>query len=55
MFDAGAPRKTGDNEFALTWNVGGVPVLATLRPSSANNPFQRSLFTNLHAPPSLKK
>jgi type VI secretion system protein ImpL len=55
MFDAGAPKKTGDNQFTLTWNVGGVPVVATLRPSSANNPFQRSLFTNLHAPPNLKK
>jgi len=55
MFDAGSPHKTGDNQFSLSWNVGGVPVLATLRPSSANNPFQRSLFTNLHAPQSVRK
>ena len=55
MFDAGAPHKTGDNQFALSWNVGGVPVLATLRPSSANNPFQRSLFTSLHALQSVRK
>ncbi len=53
MFDAGAPSKTGGNQFELTWNVGTVPVHATLRPSSSNNPFQRTLFTSLHAPPNV--
>ena len=55
MFAAGGPNKTGDNSYALAWNVGGIPVRATLRPSSTNNPFNRSLFTTLHAPQSVQK
>ncbi|HEY0007055.1 MAG TPA: type VI secretion system membrane subunit TssM [Pyrinomonadaceae bacterium] len=55
MFTAGSPSKTGENQFALLWNVGSVPVRATLRPSSATNPFNRSLFTSLHAPEALQK
>jgi type VI secretion system protein ImpL len=54
MFAAGGGSRTGDNQFALTWNVGGVPVRATLRPSSTNNPFQRTLFTSLHAPQNIR-
>ncbi len=55
MFDAGSPSKTGDNQFNLSWNVGGVPVKAVLRPSSAVNPFQRSLFTSMHAPQNVRR
>jgi type VI secretion system protein ImpL len=54
MFNAGGASKTTDNQFVLSWNVGGVPVRATLRPSSANNPFQRTLFTSLHAPQNVR-
>jgi type VI protein secretion system component VasK len=57
MFEAGGGtrNKAGDNEYSLSWNVGSVNVRANLRPSSANNPFQRSLFTNMRAPQSLQK
>ncbi|MEJ7617380.1 MAG: type VI secretion system membrane subunit TssM [Pyrinomonadaceae bacterium] len=55
MFAAGAPTKTPDGQFALTWNVGAVPVSATLRPDSANNPFQGNLFKTLCAPQGLQK
>ncbi len=55
MFEAGGANKSGDNQFALSWNVGSVTVSATLRPSSANNPFQRSLFKSMHAPQTLQK
>lgn len=54
MFNAGGASKTADNQFSLSWNVGGVSVRATLRPSSTNNPFQRTLFTNLHAPQAVR-
>ncbi len=55
MFNAGGANKTGENQYTLQLNIGGVPVKATLRPSSANNPFERSLFTNLRAPENLEK
>lgn len=55
MFNAGGATKSGDNQYTLNLNIGGVPVKATLRPSSANNPFERSLFTNLRAPENLEK
>jgi type VI secretion system protein ImpL len=55
MFAAGNPSKSGENQFTLTWNVSNVPVRAILRPSSANHPFNRALFTALHAPQSLQK
>lgn len=55
MFAAGAPTKTPDGQFALVWNVGSVPVRAMLRPSSANHPFQQTLFTALRAPQSVQK
>lgn len=50
MFAAGGPNKTGDNQYQLAWNVGGTMVRAVLRPSSAVNPFDRRLFTQLRAP-----
>jgi len=53
-FQGGGATKTADNQFALTWNVGGVPVRATLRPSSANSPFARTLFTNVRAPQTVR-
>jgi type VI secretion system protein ImpL len=52
MFAAGGASKSGENLYSLSWNVGNVPVRATLRPSSATSPFERSLFTQLHAPQS---
>ncbi|HEY0546757.1 MAG TPA: type VI secretion system membrane subunit TssM [Pyrinomonadaceae bacterium] len=55
MFKDGNPTKIGDNLYSLQFNIGGVPVKATLKPSSANNPFERSLFTALRAPENLQK
>ncbi|HEX6729844.1 MAG TPA: type VI secretion IcmF C-terminal domain-containing protein, partial [Pyrinomonadaceae bacterium] len=54
MFAAGSPNQTNENQFSLSWNAGSVPVRATLRPSSANHPFRRNLFTNLRAPKTLQ-
>jgi type VI secretion system protein ImpL len=55
MFDAGSPVKT-DGGYKLSWNVGSATVHATLTPgSTANNPFDRQLFTNLHAPQKIEK
>jgi type VI secretion system protein ImpL len=55
MFNRGGANKTGENQYTLQFNVGGVPVRAKLTPSSANSPFERSLFTNLRAPENLQK
>lgn len=55
MFANGNPTKSPDGQIALTWNVGTTSVHASLRPSSANNPFARTLFTALHAPPNPQK
>lgn len=55
MFTAGGAQAAGENGYALTWNVGGVPVRATLRPSSQTNPFNRQLFTNMRVPQSIEK
>jgi type VI secretion system protein ImpL len=41
---------SGDNSYALSVRVGPASVRATLRPSSAVSPFDRTLFTNLRAP-----
>jgi type VI protein secretion system component VasK len=40
----------GDNSYAVSIRVGPANVRATLRPSSAVSPFDRTLFTNLRAP-----
>jgi type VI secretion system protein ImpL len=53
-FAAGAPNKMGDNQYALSWNLGSLTVRADLRPASATNPFDRSLFTSLQAPQNLR-
>lgn len=42
-------------QYQLAWGVGTVTVRAQLRPSSAASPFQRSLFTQLRAPQSLRE
>jgi len=55
MIDAGSKGTSGGSQTDLSWNVGNVSVRATLRPASATNPFQRSLFRNLHAPQNLQK
>jgi type VI secretion system protein ImpL len=55
MIDAGSRGTSGGSQFDLAWNVGNVQVRASLRPASATNPFQRSLFKNLHAPQNLQK
>jgi type VI protein secretion system component VasK len=55
MIDAGSKGTSGGSQMDLSWNVGNVSVRATLRPASATNPFQRSLFRNLHAPQNLQK
>lgn len=55
MFAAGAPSQSGENQFNLSWTVGSTQVRAILRPSSANHPFRRTLFTVLRAPQNLQK
>lgn len=55
LIDAGSHGLPGTDQFDLSWTVGTVTVHATLRPASANNPFQRALFKNLHAPQNLQK
>jgi type VI secretion system protein ImpL len=56
MVLSGKSSKTSDNQFTLSWTVGGVNVRARLRPDSPSaHPFQRSLFTDLHAPSTLQK
>src|SRR5215471_6497372 len=55
MIDAGSRGTSSGSQFDLAWNVGNVQVRASLRPASATNPFQRSLFKNLHAPQNLQK
>jgi len=48
-------QKTGDNQYAMVWNMGSGVVRATMHPaSSANNPFQLSLFRLMRAPESLR-
>lgn len=42
-----------DNAYTLSVGVGQSTVRATLRPSSAASPFERTLFTNLRAPQSV--
>jgi type VI secretion system protein ImpL len=54
MIDAGSKGMADNARFNLSWNVGSTQVHATLRPASANNPFQRALFRNLHAPQNLQ-
>jgi type VI secretion system protein ImpL len=54
MFIGGGASKIGENQYALSWNVGGTPVRATLAPSSTTNPFQRTVFTQLRAPQGLR-
>jgi type VI secretion system protein ImpL len=55
MIDAGSRGTGNGSQFDLAWNVGNVQVRASLRPASATNPFNRSLFKNLHAPQNLQK
>lgn len=55
MFWAGAPTKGSEGQLELKWTVGDVPVRATLRPDSVNNPFESNLFKTLHAPQGLQK
>ena len=54
MFIAGGASKIGENQYALSWNVGGTAVRASLAPSSTTNPFQRTVFTQLRAPQGLR-
>jgi len=55
MIEAGSKGLAVTDKVDLSWNVGNAQVRATLTPASANNPFQRSLFKNLHAPQNLLK
>jgi len=54
MLDAGSRLLMTSDQYELTWDVGSLQVHATLRPASANNPFQRTMFKNLHAPQNQK-
>ncbi|MCI0485337.1 MAG: type VI secretion system membrane subunit TssM [Blastocatellia bacterium] len=53
MFAAGKPTKIAENQYQLSWTVDSATVRAVLRPSSATNPFDRSLFTQMRAPQTL--
>ncbi|HWQ33719.1 MAG TPA: type VI secretion system membrane subunit TssM [Blastocatellia bacterium] len=53
MFEQGSPRKVG-SQYQLAWPVGGVTVRAVITPASATHPFDRSLFTQMPVPVSLK-
>jgi type VI protein secretion system component VasK len=55
MFDVGSRQLGTTDQFDLAWDAGTVQVHATLRPASTNNPFQRILFKNMHAPQNLLK
>ena len=55
MIEAGSKGLAVSDKVDLSWNVGNAQVRATLTPASANNPFQRALFKNLHAPQNLLK
>ncbi len=55
LFETGAHGQAGLGQYTLSWDVGSVPVRAVLRPSSANNPFVRRVFTSLHAPQSVQR
>jgi len=56
MIDAGSRSLAPTtDQFDLTWTVGTTQVRATLRPASANNPFQHSLFRNVRPPQNLQK
>lgn len=46
----GANSPSADNSYAVTIGVGSSSVRATLRPSSAVSPFDRTLFANFRAP-----
>jgi type VI secretion system protein ImpL len=52
LFAAGRPSRTADNQYELSWNVGGVSVRATFQSA---DPLQRNLFTRLRAPATLEQ
>jgi type VI secretion system protein ImpL len=57
MFEAGggAATKASDNRYSLSWKVGSVSVMAKLQPpSTANNPFELSLFRQMRAPQTIQ-
>jgi type VI secretion system protein ImpL len=56
MVQQGGGSKASGNQYQLSWAVGSASVRATLRPASAtSDPFQLSLFRQLHAPQDLKR
>ncbi len=55
MIEAGSKGLAVTDKVDLSWNVGNAQVRATLTPASPNNPFQRALFKNLHAPQNVLK
>lgn len=55
MIDAGSTGVSGGSQFDLSWTVGTTQVRATVRAASGTNPFQRSLYRDLHAPQALQK
>lgn len=56
MFEAGGGAATKANDkYSLSWKVGAVSVVAKLQPpSTANNPFELSLFRQMRAPQSIQ-
>lgn len=52
--DAGNPQKQPGGEYSLTYNVGGKPISATIKPNGGD-PFDKSLFRNVKAPETVIK
>lgn len=50
LLQASGAAAGADNTYSLSIGVGQSTVRATIRPSSAASPFERTLFTNLRAP-----
>ncbi|HEY6331526.1 MAG TPA: type VI secretion IcmF C-terminal domain-containing protein, partial [Blastocatellia bacterium] len=56
MVQQGGASKAGGNQYSLSWGIGSASARATLRPASAaSDPFQLSIFRQLHAPQNLMR
>ncbi|HLA95156.1 MAG TPA: type VI secretion system membrane subunit TssM [Pyrinomonadaceae bacterium] len=52
--DAGKPQKQAGGEYQMTYSIVGKSLTATIKPSGGD-PFDKSLFRNLKAPPTILK
>ena len=56
MVQQGGGSKASGNQYQLSWAVGSASVRAALRPASAtSDPFQLTLFRQIHAPQNLRR